>query len=232
MKRKETRGRKRPEVPELAALDAASGESVERQVYRSIKEALMAGLFPPGSAITGRSIALALGTSASPVRDALKRLEADGVIEGRSKSAYFVKALTRDTYFEILNVRRRLEGYAVNLAAENAEASDIRSLEALNAKYLASRDPRQTIKLNYLFHFGIYHLARSEILLEVISNLWIRIGPVMHLYLGAYDESRVANNHGKIITALKKRDGSAAEVALQRDLDEAIAVIAPTLPTR
>jgi GntR family colanic acid and biofilm gene transcriptional regulator len=213
----------------LGPLQDNAGESIERQVYRSIKEALMAGLLTPGSAITGRSIALALGISPSPVRDALKRLEADGVIEGRSKSAYFVKKLTRETYFKILDLRRKIEGYAASLAAKNAKPNDIRHLEMLNAKYVDARNASEMIRLNYQFHFGIYRLANSDVLSDVISNLWIRTGPIMHLYLSAYEGERVANNHAKIIAALKKGDSEAAEIALQRDLGEAIAVIAPRL---
>lgn len=182
--------------------------------------------------MTGRSIAMAVGISPTPVRDALKRLEADGVIEGRNKSAYFVKSLTREIYFEILNLRRKVEGYAAALAARNAKIDDILHLENINAKYLASRKPKATIQLNYQFHFGIYRLANSDVLLDVISNLWIRTGPIMHLYLTAYEGELVANNHARIIDALRKGDSAAAEAALQRDLDEAIKVIAPLLPTQ
>jgi GntR family transcriptional regulator, colanic acid and biofilm gene transcriptional regulator len=230
-KAKETRGRKQSESPPLGSLDLSSGDSVERQVYGLIKEALMAGLLAPGSAVTGRSIAQSLGVSPTPVRDALKRLEADGVIEGRNKSAYFVRELTRERYVDILNVRTEIECYAATLAAKTATPVDIAYLEKVNAKYVVARNMSESIRLNYLFHFGIYKLARSAILLEVISNLWVRIGPSMHLYLQSYRVTDVVNNHSRIVTALKKKDPEGAAAALRKDLNEAAKVIAPRLPT-
>ena len=191
----------------------------------------MSGILAPGAAVTGRSIALSLGISPAPVRDALKRLESDGVVEGKSKSAYFVNELSRETYLEIMNLRRRIEGYAAAKASKNARPEDLAPLEKVNAKYIVARSMAESIKLNYQFHFGIYRLAQSDVLLDVISNLWIRIGPSMHLYLHAYDAKKVANNHAKIIDALRKRDGRAAELALHRDLDEAVKVIALRLPS-
>ncbi|WP_454617674.1 GntR family transcriptional regulator [Bradyrhizobium cenepequi] len=230
-KRKETRGRKQSESPQLGSLDSDSEESVERQVYRLIKEALMAGLLAPGSAITGRSIANGLGISPTPVRDALKRLEADGVIEGRNKSAYFVKELSREQYIDILNVRTEIECYAVGLAAKVATPADVNDLEVVNAKYVVAKNMTESIRLNYLFHFGIYKLARSDVLLDVISNLWVRIGPCMHLYLQSCRVSDVVNNHARIVAALKRHDPEAACTALRKDLNEATKVIAPRLPT-
>jgi len=230
-KGKETRGRKQSESPQLGSIDPDSEESVERQVYGLIKEALMAGLLAPGSAITGRSIANGLGISPTPVRDALKRLEADGVIEGRNKSAYFVNELTREKYIDILNVRSEIECYAAGLAAKAATPDDISYLEQVNAKYVVAKSMTESIRLNYFFHFGIYKLAKSAVLLDVISNLWVRIGPSMHLYMQSYKVSDVVNNHSRIVTALKKHDSVAAAAALRKDLNEAIKVIAPRLPT-
>lgn len=229
-KAKETRGRKQSESPQLGSLDLSSDESVERQVYGLIKEALMAGLMAPGSAVTGRSIALALGISPTPVRDALKRLEADGVIEGRNKSAYFVIELTRERYIDILNVRSEIECYAASLAAREALPADIAYLEKVNAKYVVAPSMTESIRLNYLFHFGIYKLAKSAVLLDVIKNLWVRIGPSMHLYMQSYQVADVVNNHSRIVAALKKHDSEAASAALRKDLNEAIKVIAPRLP--
>ena len=229
-KTRDARGRKQTESPQLGSIDPSSDETVERQVYGRIKEALMAGMLAPGTAVTGRSIAQAFGISPTPVRDALKRLEADGVIKGRNKSAYFVNELTRDQYIEIMNVRCEIECYAARLAAKAATPSDIAYLEKINARYTIARNMTESMRQNFLFHFGIYKLAGSTILLDVISNLWVRIGPSMHLYMQSYQVADVVNNHARIITALKKQDREAAESALRKDLNEAIKVIAPRLP--
>lgn len=189
----------------------------------------MAGLFAPGSSLTGRSIAESLAISPSPVRDALKRLEADGVIEGRDKSAYFVTELSRDQYLDIIKLRMVIEGEAAGAAAKASRAEDLARLEAIHLRYSNTTDVAESITVNYLFHFEIYKLAGSPILIDVVENLWMRIGPVMHLHMQDYGVGDVADSHGRLIDAIKRKDARGATRALERDLLEASKVIAPKL---
>jgi len=223
------RGRIRATAPDLGSLDQTSDESIERQVYRLLRRAMMAGLILPGTGLTGRSLADSLGTSPSPIRDALKRLEADGVIESRNKSAYFVSELTREQYLDIINLRMQIEGYAAGQAARHASADDIARIEALHARYAATSDYAESVHINYLFHFEIYRLARSPILIEIAENLWMRIGPVMHLHMQDYGVSDVTNNHGRMVEAIRRGDPRGATRALERDLTIASKIIAPNL---
>jgi DNA-binding GntR family transcriptional regulator len=219
------RGRSRLIAPELGELDLSSGEAIERQVYRLLRRALMAGVFLPGQSLTGRSIAESLGVSPTPVRDALKRLGADGVIESRSKSAYFVGELSREQYLEVLNLRIRIEGYAAAEAARVATPEDIAQIEAIQARYTATQDVNESVRINFQFHFEIYKLVRSQILIDVVENLWMRIGPSMHLHARGYGLAQVIDNHRRLIEALRNNDSRAAERALQRDLGEAVKAI-------
>ncbi len=230
-KAKKRAGGKQSEVP--SARGDRSGQQGIRgeQVYGLIKEALMAGLLAPGTAITGRSIAQGLGISPTPVRDALKRLEADGVVEGRSKSAYCVNELTRETYIEILNLRCDGPEVAVALAAETATPDDVRYLENVNAKYIVARSMTESIKLNYLFHFGVYKLARSAVLREVIANLWSEDRPVHAPLPAVLQGQRRRQQSRPDYCGAGRRDPEGAAAALRKDLNEAIKVIAPRLPS-
>jgi DNA-binding GntR family transcriptional regulator len=224
------RGRSRLIAPDIGELDLNQGPSAERQVYALLRRAMMAGVFLPGSSLTGRSIAESLGTSPTPVRDALKRLEADGVIESRSKSAYFVIEPTRAEYLEILNLRMLLEGHAAGRAAHVATPTDISRIKAINERYASTDDLGESIRLNFMFHFEIYKLAKSVLLLNVLENLWMRIGPSMHLHAQGYDIAEVAETHQRLVDALKRNDSKAAERALRHDLTQAVKAISPRLP--
>lgn len=224
------RGRTRLTAPKLGEIDPTSHISVERQVYALLRRSIMAGVFLPGASLTGRSIAESLGVSASPVRDALKRLEADGVVEGKSKSAYYITQLSRQQYLEIMALRIQIERYAVAQATKFASAEDIDRIEALHGKYVASVDIAQGIAINHAFHFAIYELARSQILIDVVENLWMRIGPSMHLHLQGYAIADVTDNHASLIEALRRGNPQGAERALERDLTSATKAIAPFLP--
>jgi DNA-binding GntR family transcriptional regulator len=225
------RGRVRMVPPTLGAIDPDSGATAERQVYRLLRRGMMAGLFAPGSSLTGRSIAESLAISPSPVRDALKRLEADGVIESRDKSAYYVTELSREQYLDIINLRMTIEGDAAGAAAKASRAEDVARLEAIHFRYSNTADVAENIRINYLFHFEIYKLASSPILIDVVENLWMRIGPVMHLHMQVYGVGEVTDSHGRLIDAIKRHDQRGATRALKRDLSEASKVIAPKLAT-
>lgn len=224
------RGRVRAEAPNLGKLEANSPSSVERQVYRLLKRGMIAGQLAPGSSLTSRSIAESLGISPSPVRDALKRLEADGVIEGRNKSAYFITELSREEYIDIMNLRIQIEGFAAAEAAKATRPEDVRRLAKINDRYTAATDIAELVRINYLFHFEIYKLANSPVIMDVVENLWTRIGPVMHLYMQDYGVPEVTNRHSEIIGCMKRKEARGAARALAQDLREAAKSIAPRLP--
>lgn len=226
------RGRRRLIAPELGELNLDSGESAERQLYGLLRRGIMDGTLLPGSSITGRSIAERFGLSPTPVRDALKRLEADGVVESRNKSAYFVIDLSREQYLEVLDVRQEIEGFAAARAAREATPDDVDRIEALNERYASTTDLLETIRINFAFHFEIYKLAGSQLLIDLIENLWMRIGPSMYLHAEEYDTAAVARNHQLLIKALRASDPGAAATALRRDLKDAIKAITPRLPSR
>ena len=85
------------------------------------------------------------------------------------------------------------------------------------------------IQANYEFHFAIYRQAQSPILLEMISNMWLRINPYFHV-LHKYGHYRISNEqHQDMFDALKSRDGARAGAALERDIDGAYRTITEAL---
>lgn len=215
-------------APNIGRIDSGQTQSVEKQVYHLLRRALMSGILMSGTSLSGRSIAKSLGTSPQPIRDALKRLEADGVIESRNKSAYFVVTPTRQQFLEIQQLRILIEGNAAGIAARNAATIDADRIEAIHELYTQTDQFEETCRLNFLFHSEIYKLARSRMLLNVIENLMLRFGPLMHLSR-RYSFEKVARNHARLVDALRRRDPAAAQRALRRDLSQTLHVIAPQL---
>lgn len=223
------RGRVRLATPDIGQIHSTASLSVERQVYDLIRKALMSGMFLPGSRLTGRSIAQALGISPTPVRDALKRLEADNIIESRSKSAYFLNQPNREEYVEVYALRLKLEGWAAARAAQSATKSDVKNIASINERYLSASTLRDSIQLNFLFHFEVYKLAKSKLLLDIIEDLWMMIGPSMYLHDQGYSRPQVYQCHSSLVDALRAKDPVAAEHALAMDLKQAVETISPML---
>ncbi|MGE3307781.1 MAG: GntR family transcriptional regulator [Rhizobiaceae bacterium] len=224
------RGRPQSQAPELAPADTSLSEPVERQVYRSIRRGLMSGLIAPGAVLSSRSLATQLAVSAQPVRDALKRLEADGVLESRPQSGFFLRSLTVDEYREITGIRQRLEGMAAFHAAQRIQAPAIAKLRKLNAAMARIRKPQQYLAQNFEFHFTVYEGAGLPSLLAIIENLWMRIGPQLHHHPHEFNRTDTMRKHDAIIDALERRDSAGAEAAVAYDLGSAADFIVQSLP--
>ncbi|MEQ9813716.1 MAG: GntR family transcriptional regulator [Azospirillaceae bacterium] len=217
-------------MPPLAQV---TGGSVEQKVYNAIRVSLMTGQVLPGSKLSTRTLSERFGISAMPVREALKRLQADGVLTSGSRRAYVVRRLTAADYADIIDIRVSLEGLAAERACRNATPADIEELEQLNALYGASfRVPSWSVKANYDFHFKLYSLSRSPSLVEIIENVWVRVAPILHMAVRESDYGVTTEHHRDIIDAVARRDGEAAKAALRQDFEGVLPPIIRLLSER
>ena len=228
-------GRRQVEAPALPSISSDESISIAGRVYEALSEGLMSGAIMPGGSLTSRSLSLALGVSPTPVREALKRLQADGAVESRSKSAFYVNDPNVEEYQQILELRLATEGLAIRKAAKQARPSDLELIRSLNREYGKSlraggQGARKSLVANFRFHFAIYRLSRSPVLMKVIAATWLRIGPALHHHLrNLRDVEPGLDTHNEIIAALEAGDADAAEAALRKDLTEAAELIYPSL---
>jgi GntR family colanic acid and biofilm gene transcriptional regulator len=201
LKTPKKRGRSQTLAPELDPVNPESAEPIERQVYKTIRQALMSGVIAPGTVLTSRSLAQRMKVSAQPVRDALKRLEADGILEGLA-GWHATSAISDDAIDRLRQINGRME-----LAGSTRE-------------YLAE---------NFRFHFLIYSEADKAVLLALIENLWIRIGPHLHHHPNEFNRADTLKKHQEIIDALVSRDPDAVQSAIASDLGSATEQIVKSL---
>ena len=226
-----SRARSRLPAPLLAPVTAGSAVPLEQQIYASLRTALMAGQIAAATPLSVRSIAEALGVSNAPVRDALKRLEADGAITARPRSAFYTAPPSVQEYDAILAIRVRLEGMAAAAAAERADGADLAPIRAALARYdlaVSAGDAAAIPQANYAFHFSIYGICGNPILIELIANLWVRLGPLLarvQLPVAASTD----DHHARVLTAIERRDAAAAEAAIADDLLDAARLIRATI---
>jgi GntR family colanic acid and biofilm gene transcriptional regulator len=223
------RGRPQSVAAPFDPVDPRLDEPVERQVYHSLRRGMMRGLIAPDAVLTGRSLAQRMGLSVQPVRDALKRLEADGAILGRPQSGFHLPAMTAAEYWETIEIRTRLEGLAGRLAATQATPALIAELTTLNENMRDMKEPPAYLAANFAFHFAIYEQARRPVLLSLIENFWVRIGPVLHHHQNGSAGAGAHAKHARIIAALATGDGEATEQAIVDDLVSAAHVVVQRL---
>ena len=197
------------------------------QVYERIAKALLTGQLRPNDRLTIRGLADQLGVSSTPVRDAVKRLVQENVLEHRSPKDVRVPVMSEATYLEILAIRLSLEGLAAENAAQQATPADIHTLRKLlerNDRAILQRDWALAAEGNQEFHLALSGLAAMPTLQTVLKGLWLQMGPLVACYYDTGPE-RLNTHHYDLLRALETRDGIAARQAIKADLLSARSVM-------
>ncbi|MEE8172587.1 MAG: GntR family transcriptional regulator, partial [Alphaproteobacteria bacterium] len=175
-----------------------------------------------------------LGTSAMPVREAVRRLVAERALDlGPNRSAR-VPIVTSAKYAEICEVRIALEGLAAEKAALLIADAELDRLDELCAEVTAAaerHDAPSYFAHNQEMHFSVYRAARSPLLLDIIEGIWLRIGPTLnYLFHDIRFAGRAAATNAPIVDALRSRKGSAAREAVAHDISHAMVWLVQHLP--
>ncbi|WP_284946396.1 GntR family transcriptional regulator [Acidisoma cladoniae] len=201
---------------EEAAFEINLGDSI----YRRLSDSLVQGVRRPEERLKIRDIAAQMGTSVTPVRDAVLRLVQERALYLRSPRDIRVRSVSIDEYLEVRAIRVELEGHAAAAAAERATETDIRRLDRLvrdNARALRAGNKALTTDLNQKFHFEIVRIANMPVRADILRRLWLSLGPwITENY--AMDSRAMIEFHYAAVDAIRARDPIAARAALRDDL--------------
>lgn len=186
----------------------------EEVVYRALKAAIIDGRLMPGTHLVVSDVATAMEASAIPVRDALRRLASEGLIELRPHVGAFVTPLPVDYLVEVLEVRHVAEEFAVRLAAAHATQEVIAELQRLVDEMdeaVASEDAHQFATLNRRFHSTIHAAAENRPLVAVLDYLLQRSERGQTIFRLANTRMADSNHeHRQLLEAIRRRDPAAA----------------------
>jgi DNA-binding GntR family transcriptional regulator len=173
-----------------------------------IRELVITGELAAGEQLRQRDLAQRFGVSQTPVREAMRRLESEGLLVCDTHRGFTVAAPELGPVEENFQIRAALESLGASLAARKIDASGLARLRDLNdqMRALPDHDPRYA-ELNREFHFAIYEYARSPLLLSLMRLLWASLngGPRV-----TRTHAESARQHGEIIDALCDRDAPGA----------------------
>jgi len=208
----------------LSGLTVSSRENLTSRVYAQLREALMAGRFWPGQRLRIQEIAIAMGVSQTPVREAIMQLVREGGLEMRSSQAITVTNLSLTRYKELREVRLLLEGLATEKATPLLTASDFARLDELHHQLIAAEkggDYEAAHFTNFHFHFLVYRASQMVDLVSLLESAWLRNGPLLKfLYPHAPPTYSGPHQHLTLMKALRRRDAAAARQAIQDDIIE------------
>lgn len=186
------------------------GTGLPVQIYDCLRRAIISGEYLPGAALSENRLAEQLGSSRTPVRQALQALAQEGFIEIVPTRGCFVTRLSLNDVRELFQLRELLEGAAAGLAATRAVPDDIAELERLASEYDASAG--NGALLGTEFHRKIIALAGNRRLATILESLnaQIVLTRVSALRLEGR-QPEVSQEHRAILDAIKARDPDLAE---------------------
>ncbi|RJX36592.1 MAG: GntR family transcriptional regulator [Desulfarculus sp.] len=192
--------------------------SLGQEVTQHLKRLVVAGEIKPGHRLVEERLARDLGISRTPVREALHRLEQEGLLTKRTRGGYLVRPLTAQEVEDALGVRAALEGYAAELAARRALAPVLARLEANVGDFeraVAQRDEKALISLNSQFHLLLYQAAGSPLLTRMLGELQEIVERISRAIYSNMDAGLWStDDHRRMIEAIRAgRAGQAAELA-------------------
>ena len=177
-------------------------------VVALIRELIITGELAAGEQLRQRDLAQRFGVSQTPVREAMRRLESEGLLVCDTHRGFTVMAPDDGPVEENFQIRAALESLGASLAAAKIDASGLARLASLNERMrsLADDDPSYA-DLNREFHFTVYEYARSPLLLSLMRLLWAALhgGPRV-----ARSHAESARQHDEILAALRAGDSGAA----------------------
>lgn len=203
--------------------------TVERQpsladrVADSLRDAILKGQIKPGAKLVQEDLAGRLGVSRQPLREAFRRLEAEGILENHPRRGMVVREYTEDDVAEIYMLREVLEPHAGALAVQKLKQSDLDRLRSLNEELTAAAeegDGRLYVELNADFHRTIYEAAGSPRLIDFIEQLWRGYTILTPIFLPGR-ALRSAEEHAEILDRLSARSSDEVAEALRRHIRRA-----------
>jgi len=181
-------------------------------VLQRLREDIASGLVVPGTSLRQSEIAARYGVSATPVREALRLLEAGGTITYAPHRGATVRELSPERVHDVYLLRAEIEGLATAVAVERMTDEDLAAVEEVHRELQesAASGGQDLAVLNRRLHFTIYH-AGSELIASHASSLWTLFPPRVTIWRDAQAARVLAADHEGILDALRQRDAGLAK---------------------
>jgi len=179
-------------------------------IFNTLRDAIVAGDLKPGERLMEVELAETMGVSRTPVREAIRKLETEGLVTMTPRKGTHVAELTVKDIVDVLEVRAALDGLATELAAQHIQQEHLRQLENIHRQYVAALQKENlatAIKKDVEFHEVIYNASENAKLMNVAGNLREQIYRFRVLYMKDFSNaSDVLEEHRNILKALEEQD--------------------------
>jgi DNA-binding GntR family transcriptional regulator len=197
--------------------------TIRGEAFKIIREMIISGEISPGTKLSESKLAMELGTSRTPVREALHTLEKENLLESIPRIGYIVKEVTPEEAGEIVDIRIALETLAAKRASQKISAAELKELYDIvkqSEACIRSNDTKGIVALNTKFHEGICKASHSPRILEINLNLRDHM-LMLRNRTRIVGHAAMENNEGhrRILKAIEQSDFDAIEETVRSHLE-------------
>lgn len=188
-------------------------------IFNTIREAIIVGELKPGERLMEVQLAEKMGVSRTPVREAIRKLELEGLVNMLPRKGAHVAELSVKDIMDVLEVRASLDGLAASLCAERITDDEMRSLKSAHMQFVnhvEKENLQGSIKKDVEFHEVIYRSSRNDKLISILNNLREQVHRFRVIYLKDYmSPKELIKEHISIYEAIVAKDPVAAQKAAE-----------------
>lgn len=184
-------------------------------IFDTLREAIITGELKPGERLMEVKLADKMGVSRTPVREAIRMLELEGLVDMLPRKGAHVAELSVKDIMDVLEVRAAMDSLATRLAAERISDEEIKELKQIQLQFVSYTEKENlqgTIKKDVEFHELIYRASRNDRLLQISNNLREQIQRFRVIYLKDYSSpGNLIKEHEDIYSAISVRNTEMAQ---------------------
>lgn len=197
-------------------------KTLREVIFNTIREAIIMGELKPGERLLEVHLAEKMGVSRTPVREAIRKLELEGLVTMIPRKGAHVAELSAKDIMDVLEVRATLDGLATALSAERIKDSELKELDNTRKQFEIYADKGNlsgSIKKDVEFHDVIYRSSRNDRLIQIANNLRELVHRFRVIYMKDYSSyTDLIKEHAEIYEAISSRDIERARIAAQNHI--------------
>jgi DNA-binding GntR family transcriptional regulator len=198
----------------LSKINLNDYKPLREVIFNSLREAIIIGELRPGERLMEVQLAEKMGVSRTPVREAIRKLELEGLVNMIPRKGAHVAELSVKDIMDVLEVRASLDGLATSLASERITDDELKELKYINgqfASYIEKENLSGSIKKDVEFHDIIYKASRNDKLISILNNLREQVQRFRVIYLKDYGSPvNLIKEHNEIFEAVSTRNSEFA----------------------
>ena len=201
-------------------------------IYLQIRNMILFGSLVPGQAVTIQGLIESVGAGMTPVREAIRRLTAEGALESGDNRRIRVPEITRDRLDQIAFARLAVEPQLARMALQRMSDDTITRLTLLDQtvdRAIEEGNIEAYLEANYRFHFTLYEEADAEVLTKIATSLWLQVGASLRIVCGRFGTANLPDMHSETLAALREGHADRAAEAIADDIRQGLGQVRLTL---